>query len=57
MEAARRAQALEALIAELRLARFVAAYPATLGRIARPHDYVDLRYPNGFALRMPELRG
>ncbi|HXM80884.1 MAG TPA: cell division protein FtsQ/DivIB [Burkholderiales bacterium] len=43
--------------AELRLARFVAAYPATLGRIARPHDYVDLRYPNGFALRMPELRG
>jgi cell division protein FtsQ len=43
--------------AELRLARFVAAYPETLGRIARRLDYVDLRYPNGFALRMPELRG
>jgi cell division protein FtsQ len=37
-----------------RLARFVAAYPATLGRIARRPQYVDLRYPNGFALRVPE---
>src|SRR5438552_5349570 len=43
--------------AELRLARFVAAYPETLGRIARRHAYVDLRYANGFALRAPELRG
>ena len=43
--------------AELKLARFVAAYPETLGRIERRHDYVDLRYPNGFALRVPELRG
>src|SRR6267143_924918 len=43
--------------AELRLARFVAAYPETLGRIERRHAYVDLRYPNGFALRAPELRG
>jgi len=43
--------------AELRLARFVASYPETLGSIARRHAYVDLRYPNGFALRMPELRG
>jgi cell division protein FtsQ len=43
--------------AELQLARFVAAYPETLGRIARRHAYVDLRYPNGFALRTPELRG
>ena len=41
--------------AEARLARFVAAYPHTLGRIARPHEYVDLRYPNGFALRVPDL--
>src|ERR1700751_5419048 len=40
--------------AGLRLARFVAAYPVTLGRIARRHAYVDLRYPNGFALRVPE---
>jgi cell division protein FtsQ len=43
--------------AEARLARFVEAYPATLGRVARRHGYVDLRYPNGFALRVPELEG
>ncbi len=42
---------------ELRLKRFVDAYPATLGKIARRHDYVDLRYSNGFALRVPELKG
>jgi len=42
---------------ESRLAKFVDAYPATLGRIARRHEYVDLRYPNGFALRVPELKG
>ena len=42
---------------ESRLRRFVDAYPATLGRIARRHEYVDLRYPNGFALRVPELKG
>ena len=40
--------------ASARLARFVEAYPATLGRMARRHEYVDLRYPNGFALRAPE---
>jgi cell division protein FtsQ len=43
--------------AEARLSRFVEAYPATLGAIARKHEYVDLRYPNGFALRVPELEG
>lgn len=42
---------------EARLGRFVAAYPATLGRLARTHEHVDLRYPNGFALRVPEIRG
>jgi cell division protein FtsQ len=42
---------------ERRLARFVAAYPVTLGRIARRHEHVDLRYPNGFALRIPDLKG
>lgn len=42
---------------ESRLQRFVDAYPATLGKIARKHEYVDLRYPNGFALRLPELKG
>lgn len=47
----------DAELAEERLARFVAAYAATLGRIARTHEYVDLRYPNGFSLRVPELKG
>jgi cell division protein FtsQ len=42
---------------EARLARFVAAYPATLGRLAREHELVDLRYPNGFALRVAEIKG
>lgn len=40
---------------EARLARFVAAYPLTVGRIAARHEYVDLRYANGFALRVPGL--
>ena len=50
---------------EQRLARFVAAYPESLGRLpqaaaqvpstARRH--VDLRYPNGFALRIAGWRG
>ena len=43
--------------AEARLARFVEAYATTLGKIPRRHDTVDLRYPNGFALRVPELKG
>ena len=43
--------------AEERLRRFVSVYELTLGRIARSHEYVDLRYPNGFALRVPELKG
>jgi len=38
-----------------RLARFVAFYPQTLARLQRRLDYVDLRYPNGFALRVPEI--
>jgi cell division protein FtsQ len=42
--------------AEARLARFVDTYAATLGRIARRHEVVDLRYPNGFALRLPEIK-
>ncbi|HEY6822000.1 MAG TPA: cell division protein FtsQ/DivIB, partial [Burkholderiales bacterium] len=42
-------------VAEERLRRFVGAYDATLGKIARKHEYVDLRYPNGFALRIPDL--
>jgi len=43
--------------AEARLRKFVEAYSTTLGRMSRSHEYVDLRYPNGFALRVPELKG
>jgi cell division protein FtsQ len=41
---------------EARLARFVAAYERTLGQLGRRVDYVDLRYANGFAVRIPELK-
>jgi cell division protein FtsQ len=41
---------------EARLARFVAAYERTLGRLGRRVEHVDLRYANGFAVRIPELR-
>ncbi|MCU0806180.1 MAG: cell division protein FtsQ/DivIB [Burkholderiales bacterium] len=40
---------------DARLARFVDAWPRTLARLDRRLDYVDLRYPNGFALRAPDL--
>ena len=40
---------------EIRLARFIAAYERTLGQLARRIDYIDLRYANGFAVRIPEL--
>jgi cell division protein FtsQ len=45
--------------ADTRLARFVAAQPRTLGVLARAGtrvDYVDLRYRNGFAARVPQFR-
>ena len=42
--------------AQERLRRFVDVYETTLKKIPRRHEYVDLRYPNGFALRIPELR-
>jgi len=42
---------------EARLARLVAAWPLTLGRMQKKHEYVDLRYPNGFALRLAEAKG
>jgi cell division protein FtsQ len=44
-------------LAEARLRRFVGAYDLTLKTINRKHEYVDLRYPNGFALRVPGLQG
>ena len=39
-------------LAEQRLQRFVEVYPKT-----KASDYVDLRYPNGFALRVPDWNG
>lgn len=39
-----------------RLARFVVHYAATLGSLKRRLDHVDLRYPNGFAVRVPEIQ-
>jgi cell division protein FtsQ len=38
--------------AEQRLQKFVEVYPKT-----KASDYVDLRYPNGFALRVPDWNG
>jgi cell division protein FtsQ len=40
---------------EDRLARFVAAYPHIVASLNQRLDYVDLRYPNGFAIRVPDL--
>jgi cell division protein FtsQ len=40
---------------EERLARFVAAYPRVVASLNRGLDYVDLRCPNGFAIRVPDL--
>lgn len=47
---------------EARLARFVDGYVESLGRLQRrtaggDSRQVDLRYPNGFALRVPEWKG
>jgi len=49
---------------EARLARFVAAYPDSIGRLPRgtaagavTPRHVDLRYPNGFALRVAGWKG
>jgi cell division protein FtsQ len=38
-----------------RLSRFVAFYAQTLGGLNRRFEYVDLRYSNGFALRVGEI--
>jgi cell division protein FtsQ len=43
-------------VPEERLSRFIAYYPRTIGALARHGtrvDYVDLRYRNGFAVRVP----
>jgi len=41
---------------ESRLDRFIAVYDRAVDRLQRKLDYVDLRYPNGFAVRIPALR-
>mgnify|MGYP003502485842 CR=1 FL=1 len=45
----------DADLAEERLRRFVEIYPTV--EKTKQHEYVDLRYPNGFALRVPDLKG
>lgn len=45
----------DADLAEQRLQRFVTVYDQALKSIPRRHEYVDLRYPNGFAVRVPDL--
>jgi cell division protein FtsQ len=42
-------------MAEERLRKFVEAYPAASA--GKKYEYVDLRYPNGFALRLPDRSG
>lgn len=42
----------DADLAEDRLRRFVEVYPA----VKNKNEYVDLRYPNGFAVRVPDLK-
>ena len=41
---------------EERLSRFVALYERTIGPLQRRIEYADLRYPNGFAVRIPGLK-
>ncbi|QZA81656.1 cell division protein FtsQ/DivIB [Deefgea piscis] len=36
-----------------RVKRFVSAYPNSLALLQQPFEYVDLRYPNGFAVHLP----
>ena len=43
----------DADLAETRLRRFVEVYPT----VKTKNEYVDLRYPNGFAVRAPDLSG
>ena len=42
---------------EMRLGRFIAVHERTIVALARRIEYVDLRYPNGFAVRISELKG
>lgn len=40
-----------------RLAKFAGVYERTVAKLPETVNYVDLRYPNGFAVRYPELAG
>lgn len=42
----------DADLAEARLRRFVEVYPGVKSK----NEYVDLRYPNGFAVRVPDFK-
>jgi cell division protein FtsQ len=46
----------DADLAETRLRRFVEVYPGVKSKNAQVEMRVDLRYPNGFAVRVPELK-
>lgn len=39
---------------EQRITKFIAIYDRTLSKLQRSVQYVDLRYPNGFAVRLPQ---
>lgn len=41
---------------EARLARYLRVHERTVGELKRRIEYVDLRYANGFAVRIPELK-
>ena len=41
---------------EPRLDRFIAFYDRTINQLQRKLDYVDLRYPNGYAVRIHGLK-
>ncbi len=38
-----------------RLEKFVGVYDQTIAKLPHSVDYADLRYPNGFAVRYPEI--
>ena len=42
---------------EMRLARYLEVHERTVGTLNRRVEYVDLRYADGFAVRIPELKG
>ena len=42
---------------EARLARYIQVHERSVGALKRRIDYVDLRYANGFAVRIPGLKG